>query len=89
LGGKGRQISEFEASLVYKVSSRTVRATQRNPVSKNKQTNKNKKQNKTQAGDIVLWVKVLSTKLSELHWLSGSPTVGENLSPTVSSDLHT
>jgi hypothetical protein len=36
----GRQISEFEASLVYRVSSRTARATQRNPVSKNKQTNK-------------------------------------------------
>jgi hypothetical protein len=33
LGGRGRQISEFEASLVYKVSSRTARATQRNPVS--------------------------------------------------------
>jgi hypothetical protein len=31
------RISEFEASLVYKVSSRTARATQRNPVSKNKQ----------------------------------------------------
>jgi hypothetical protein len=30
----------FQASLVYKVSSRTFRATQRNPVSKNKQTNK-------------------------------------------------
>jgi len=30
----GRQISEFEASLVYRVSSRTARATQRNPVSK-------------------------------------------------------
>jgi hypothetical protein len=51
LGGRGRQISEFEASLVYKVSSRTARATQRNPVSKkpktknqNKQTNKQKKQ---------------------------------------------
>jgi hypothetical protein len=46
LGGRGRQISEFEASLVYKVSSRTARATQRNPVlkNKNKQTkNKNKK----------------------------------------------
>jgi hypothetical protein len=42
-GGRGRQISEFEASLVYRVSSRTARATQRNPVSKNK--NKNKKQN--------------------------------------------
>jgi hypothetical protein len=35
LGGRGRWISEFEASLVYRVSSRTARATQRNPVSKN------------------------------------------------------
>jgi hypothetical protein len=35
LGGRGRQISEFEASLVYRVSSRTARAIQRNPVSKN------------------------------------------------------
>jgi hypothetical protein len=50
LGGRGRQISEFEASLVYKVSSRTARAIQRNPVSKkqnkkqtNKQTIKSKK----------------------------------------------
>jgi hypothetical protein len=25
LGGRGRQISEFEASLVYRVSSRTAR----------------------------------------------------------------
>jgi hypothetical protein len=43
--GRGRRISEFEASLVYKVSSRTARATQRNPVSK-KQTNKQTKQKK-------------------------------------------
>jgi hypothetical protein len=44
LGGRGRRISEFEAILVYKVSSRTARAIQRNPVSKqaNKQTNKTK-----------------------------------------------
>jgi hypothetical protein len=42
LGGRGRRISEFEASLVYKVSSRTARATQRNLVSKNKNKNKNK-----------------------------------------------
>jgi hypothetical protein len=42
LGGRGRQISEFEASLVYKVSSRTARATQRNPVSKNKKQKINK-----------------------------------------------
>jgi hypothetical protein len=34
------RIPEFEASLVYRVSSRTARATQRNPVSKNKQTKK-------------------------------------------------
>jgi hypothetical protein len=26
LGGRGRRISEFEASLVYRVSSRTARA---------------------------------------------------------------
>jgi hypothetical protein len=47
-GGRGRRISEFKASLVYKVSSRTARAIQRNPVSKkkrktNKQTNKHTK----------------------------------------------
>jgi hypothetical protein len=42
MGGRGRWISEFEASLVYRVP------TQRNPVSKNKQTNKqNKPKNKT------------------------------------------
>jgi hypothetical protein len=34
LGGRGRQISEFKDSLVYRVSSRTARAIQRNPVSK-------------------------------------------------------
>jgi hypothetical protein len=45
LGGRGRRISEFEASLVYRVSSRTARATQRNPVSKNK--TKQNKQTKT------------------------------------------
>jgi hypothetical protein len=48
LGGRDKQISEFEVCLVYKVSSRTAKAIQRNPVSKtnkqtNKQTNKKKK----------------------------------------------
>jgi hypothetical protein len=56
LGGRGRWISEFKASLVYRVSSRTARAIQRNPVSKkqkNKKTktkknpNKQKKKSKT------------------------------------------
>jgi hypothetical protein len=43
LGGRGRQLSEFEASLVYKVSSRTAKATQRNPVSKKQQQQKERK----------------------------------------------
>jgi hypothetical protein len=42
LGGRDRQISDFEASLVYKVSSRTASAIQRNPVSKNQKKKINK-----------------------------------------------
>jgi hypothetical protein len=47
LGGRGRWIFEFEASLVYRVSSRTARATQRNPVLKNQRKNKNKNKKQT------------------------------------------
>jgi hypothetical protein len=43
LGGRSRQISELEASLDYRVSSRTARATQRSPFSKNKNKKKFKK----------------------------------------------
>jgi hypothetical protein len=42
-GGRGTRISEFRASLVYRVSSRTARDTQRNPVSK--KPKKKQKQN--------------------------------------------
>jgi hypothetical protein len=42
LGGRGRWVSEFKANLVYKVSSRTAKAIQRNPVSKTKQKQKQK-----------------------------------------------
>jgi hypothetical protein len=52
LGGRGRQISEFEASLVYKVSFRTARTTQRNPVSKKKE--RKKKENKMER-DVDVW----------------------------------
>ena len=45
LGGRDRQISGFEAGLVYKVSSWTAKATQSNPVSK-KQKQKQKQTNK-------------------------------------------
>ena len=41
--GRGRQISEFEARLVYKVSSRTARAIKRSPVSKNQKEKKKSK----------------------------------------------
>jgi hypothetical protein len=44
LGGRGRWIPEFEASLVYSVSSRTDRATQRNPVSKNQKRKKGRRE---------------------------------------------
>jgi hypothetical protein len=43
LGGRGRHISEFEASLVYRVSSRTVRATQKPCLKKPTPPSKNKK----------------------------------------------
>jgi hypothetical protein len=42
---------EAEASLVYKVSSRTARATQRNPVSKNQ-----KKKKKNLALGLTKWL---------------------------------
>ena len=38
-------LSEFEASLVYRVSSRITRATQRKPVSKNQNNNNNNNNN--------------------------------------------
>jgi hypothetical protein len=41
LGGRGRRISEFEASLVYsRVSSRTARAIQKIPALKKKKEKK-------------------------------------------------
>jgi hypothetical protein len=46
LGGRGRQISELEASLVYKVSSRIARAIQGNPVSKKKKKERKKEKEK-------------------------------------------
>jgi hypothetical protein len=40
LGGRGRQISEFKASLVYKVSYRTARAILKKPCLEKQKTNK-------------------------------------------------
>jgi hypothetical protein len=51
--GRDRWISEFKASLVYKVSSRTARTIQRNPVSKN--INKTNKQTNKRTGKLQGW----------------------------------
>jgi hypothetical protein len=51
LGGRGRQISEFKASLVYRVSSRTARAIQRNLDSKNQK----------RAGEMAQWLRALTS----------------------------
>ena len=40
LKGRGRRTSEFKASMVYIVKSRTARAIQRNPVLKNQRGEK-------------------------------------------------
>jgi hypothetical protein len=58
LGGRDRWISEFEASLVYKVSSRTAKTIQRNPVSEKK---KKKKERKREAGLSDAWLSMLTT----------------------------
>jgi hypothetical protein len=42
--GRGSWISEFEASLVYRMGSRIARATQRNCISKIRKTKQNKSQ---------------------------------------------
>jgi hypothetical protein len=61
-----RDLCEFEASLVYRASSKTVRATQRNPVtkknekSKNKQTRKKEKKRKEGAGEMAQWLRALT-----------------------------
>jgi hypothetical protein len=86
LGGRGRQISEFEASLVYRVSSRTAKAIQRNPVSKKqKQKQKNKtKQNKTKNNQPTKHpdtLNLLEEKLGKNHKHIGTGEIFLNRTP--------
>jgi hypothetical protein len=46
LEGRGRWIYEFEASLIYRVSSKTSRATQRNPVLRGKNAKRERRRGK-------------------------------------------
>jgi hypothetical protein len=61
LGGRGRRISEFKASLVYKVSSRTARAIQRNLVSKKKKKKKKRKEKKERYFAVLFRSKAVSS----------------------------
>jgi hypothetical protein len=76
LVGRGRRISEFEGSLVYRVSSRTARATQRNPVSKKQKTNKQtNKQNRrsyilSQFSSFGLPISLLSELLKDVYFIN-------------------
>jgi hypothetical protein len=69
LGGRGRQISEFETSLVYRVSSRTARVIQRNPVSKKHKTKPNQtKPNKTPSPEKQNKEQKQKTKIKKYNW---------------------
>jgi hypothetical protein len=71
LGGRGRWISEFEASLVYRVNSRTARTTQRNPVSEKVKKTKPKTNNNTFCKkDISKEITLHSTYIMLFHGLS-------------------
>jgi hypothetical protein len=64
-GGRGRRVSEFQASLVYSVSSRTARATQRNPVSKKKQKKQKKNQKNKQTNKKTKKLKAKQSKTKQ------------------------
>ena len=73
LGGRGRWISELEASLVYRVSSRTARAIERNPVSK-----QNKKYLAAWAGERPQWLRVLAAFPGVLSSIPSNHMVDHN-----------
>jgi hypothetical protein len=77
LAHRGRWILEFEANLVYRVSFRTVRDTQRNPVSK--QTNKQTKNPNTEKSKRMILIRIISMKpftMTPRTKLSGPGEVG-------------
>jgi hypothetical protein len=81
LGSRCRRISEFKASLVYRVSSRTARATQRNPVSRNKtrkeKKRKEKKRKEKKRVEIADCSEVLSSTASK-HMVSQPSIIGSD-----------
>jgi hypothetical protein len=56
----------FVASLVYKMSSRTARATQRNPVSKNKQKQQQKNHHRSSKTKLSMVMHAVTPALQKL-----------------------
>jgi hypothetical protein len=79
--GRGRRISEFEASLVYRVSSRTARTAQRNPVSK--------KQNKTRIKILCIGKYSQTHVQSYAHTLERPDCLSQYKSTSIRACLHT
>jgi hypothetical protein len=71
IGGRGRHISEFEASLVY--SSRTASVTQRNHVSKKTKQNKTKQKEKKRK-NIIQYKSLLS--MNPFTWIFANTAEG-------------
>jgi hypothetical protein len=77
--GRGRQISKFEASLVYRMSFRTARATQRNSGSKNQnQPNNPPPKKKTQTNKKTLPAIIASEKQMDERNLYFASRQGNN-----------
>ena len=70
-------ISEFEASLVCRVSSRIARATQRNPVSKKQNKTKQTKKERKKA-----WFMGLFYSLTPSHTVSNLSRFYQHLPPS-------
>jgi hypothetical protein len=74
LGGRGRWISEFEDSLVYRGSSKMARATQKNPVLKNKRRRGRKRKRKRRKKCVATYYcKHFVVPLASLPGCSASP----------------
>jgi hypothetical protein len=73
-GGRGRWISEFKASLVYRVDSRTASAAQRNPVSEKKEKRRRRRNEKGLSGRLFSRLsnpkRFLHALCSAFYWLS-------------------
>jgi hypothetical protein len=79
LGGRSRWISEFEASLVYRVSSRTAWATQKNTVLERKESREEEKKIERKK-----WYQLVLECLA-LCPLPGSPLILLKHSPSIAS----